>query len=36
MPRKTNTNFRTSTRGGMSVNKKPYKDPDVWDPPPPM
>lgn len=20
----------------MSVNKKPYKDPDVWDPPPPM
>lgn len=39
MPRRTNTNFRTTTRVGMSVNKtsnKGFKDPDVWDPPPPM
>lgn len=36
--RRTNNNFRTSTRG-FSVNKsnnKQFKDPDVWDPPPPM
>lgn len=36
--RRTNNNFRTSTRG-FSYNKsnnRPFKDPDVWDPPPPM
>lgn len=34
--RKTNNNFRTSNRG-FSYNKssnRPFKDPDVWDPPP--
>lgn len=37
-PRRTNNNFRTSNRG-FSVNKsnsRPFKDPDVWDPPPPV
>lgn len=37
--RKTNNNFRTSKRG-FSIdrpnNNYPPKDPDVWDPPPPM
>jgi hypothetical protein len=39
MPRRTSNNFRTTTRVGMSVNKtsnKVFKDPDVWDPPPPL
>lgn len=38
MPRRTNNNFRTSNRG-FSIQKsssKPFKDPDVWEPPPPM
>ena len=36
-PRKTGTNFR-GTKRGFSYNKsnnKPFKDPDVWDPPTP-
>lgn len=36
-PRRTSNNFRTTNRG-FSVNKsstKPFKDPEVWDPPPP-
>lgn len=36
IPKKTVSNFRTTTRG-FSMNKsstKPFKDPDVWDPPP--
>ena len=36
-PRKTGTNFR-GTKRGFSYNKsnnKPFKDPDVWDPPSP-
>lgn len=36
--RRTNPNFRTSNRG-FSLNKpnqRQMKDPDVWDPPPPM
>ena len=35
--RRTSNNFRTTNRG-FSVNKsssKPFKDPDVWEPPPP-
>lgn len=38
MPRQTGTNFRGTSRG-FSYNKsnnKPFKDPDVWDPPPPV
>ena len=37
-PRKTGTNFRGTARG-FSYNKssnKPFKDPDVWEPPPPL
>lgn len=42
MPRQTNSNFRTSNRGfsinrsNNNISNKPYKDPDVWDSPPPV
>ena len=36
--RQTSNNFR-GTKRGFSYNKssnKPFKDPDVWEPPPPL